>query len=228
MTQYVRQALDAGARIFKIHLQVGGFPPDDPLLDPVWGVLAEAGVPVVVHAGHAPVGTEHTGPGPFGAVLARHPGLTAIIAHMGAPDYEAFLRLAADYERVALDTTMIFTEFFDKLAPFPAGALPLARELGLAGQDPARQRLPEHPLSVRPADRGAGPAGVRRRVAARRVLAESGRDVRRTGRAWIGAEFTVLSRTVRTTRACSRMVSVPSAPGWRPNPQYIATPKSER
>ena len=24
------------------------------------------------------------------------------------------------------------------------------------------------------------------------------------------------------------MVSVPSAPGWRPNPQYIATPKSER
>ena len=35
-------------------------------------------------------------------------------------------------------------------------------------------------------------------------------------------------RTARTTCACSRMVSVPSAPGWRPNPQYIATPKSER
>jgi SSS family solute:Na+ symporter len=33
--------------------------------------------------------------------------------------------------------------------------------------------------------------------------------------------------TVRTTRACSRMVSAPSAPGWRPNPQYIATPKLE-
>jgi hypothetical protein len=80
------------------------------------------------------VGTEHTGPGPFGALLARHPGLTAIVAHMGAPDYEAFLRLAADYERVALDTTMIFTDFFDKLAPFPASALPLARELGLAGK----------------------------------------------------------------------------------------------
>ena len=29
-----------------------------------------------------------------------------------------------------------------------------------------------------------------------------------------------------TTRACSRMVSVPSAPGCRPNPQYMATPKS--
>ena len=131
---YVRDALAAGARIFKIHLQVGGFSPGDPLLDEAWGLLAEAGVPVVVHAGHSPVGTEHTGPGPFGSVLERHPGLTAIIAHLGAPDYETFLRLAADYERVALDTTMIFTDFFDELAPFPATAMPLLRELGLAGK----------------------------------------------------------------------------------------------
>jgi len=89
---------------------------------------------VVVHAGHAPVGTENTGPGPFGALMARYPELTAIVAHLGAPDYGEFLRLAADYERVALDTTMIFTDFFDKLAPFPAAALPLARDLGLAGK----------------------------------------------------------------------------------------------
>jgi uncharacterized protein len=132
--RYVRAALDAGARIFKVHLQVGGFAPDDPLLDEVWGLLAEARVPVVVHAGHAPVGTENTGPGPFGALMGRYPELTAIVAHMGAPDYGAFLRLAGDYERVYLDTTMIFTGFFDKLAPFPAAALPLARDLGLAGK----------------------------------------------------------------------------------------------
>ena len=30
VTGYVRAALDAGARVFKVHLQVGGFPPDDP------------------------------------------------------------------------------------------------------------------------------------------------------------------------------------------------------
>ena len=132
--RYVRSALDAGARIFKVHLQVGGFSPGDRLLDEVWGLLAEAGVPVVVHAGHAPVGTEHTGAGPFGSVLARHPGLTAIIAHMGAPDYEAFLALAADHERVALDTTMSFTGFWDHLVPFPVAALPQARDLGLAGK----------------------------------------------------------------------------------------------
>ncbi len=134
VARYVRAALDTGARIFKVHLQVGGFSPGDPLLDEVWGLLSEAGTPVVVHAGHAPVGTDYTGPGPFGALMARHPALTAIVAHMGAPDYGEFLRLAADHERVALDTTMVFTGFFDKLAPFPADALPLARELGLAGK----------------------------------------------------------------------------------------------
>ena len=132
--EYVAAALDAGARVFKVHLQVGGFPPDEPQLLPVWGLLAEAGVPVVVHAGHAPVGTVHTGPEPFGALLARYPRLAAIVAHLGAPDYEQFLRLAETYERVALDTTMVFTPFFEHLTPFPERALPRLRALGLAGK----------------------------------------------------------------------------------------------
>ncbi|MFG2056105.1 amidohydrolase family protein [Micromonospora sp. NPDC048930] len=132
--RYVAKALGAGARVFKVHLQVGGFLPTDPALDAVWGLLADAGVPVVVHAGHAPVGTAHTGPGPFAALLARHPGLAAIVAHLGAPDYAAFLDLASAYERVRLDTTMVFTSFFDHAAPLPAAELPRLRELGLAGK----------------------------------------------------------------------------------------------
>ncbi|MEV1286212.1 amidohydrolase family protein [Micromonospora sp. NPDC049679] len=131
---YVAAAIDAGARVFKVHLQVGGFAPTVPELDPVWGLLADAGVPVVVHAGHAPVGTAHTGPEPFTQLLARHPALTAVVAHLGAPDYEPFLALAEKYERVALDTTMAFTTFFDQFMPFPTAALPRLRELGLAGK----------------------------------------------------------------------------------------------
>src|SRR4029078_10984923 len=98
-------------------LQVGGFAPDDPQLDEVWGLLAEARVPVVVPAGHAPGGTEKTGPGPLGSLMARYPDLTAIVAHLGAPDYGAFLRMAADYERGALDTTIVFTGVFRQVAP---------------------------------------------------------------------------------------------------------------
>jgi predicted TIM-barrel fold metal-dependent hydrolase len=130
----VKHAMDAGARVFKVHLQVGGFDPRDPVLDPVWGLLADAGVPVVVHAGSGPVPHGHTGPEPFGAVLARHPRLVAVIAHLGAPEYDGFLRLAERYERTALDTTMAFTDFFDRLAPFPAADLPRLADLGLAGK----------------------------------------------------------------------------------------------
>jgi predicted TIM-barrel fold metal-dependent hydrolase len=131
---YVAAAIDEGARVFKVHLQVGGFPATAPELDGVWGLLADAGVPVVVHAGHAPVGTAHTGPDPFAELLARHPGLPAIVAHLGAPDYLPFLKLAEKYERVTLDTTMAFTPFFEQFVPFPAEALPRLRDLGLAGK----------------------------------------------------------------------------------------------
>jgi uncharacterized protein len=130
----VRAALDRGARIFKLHLQVGGFDPRDDLLDEAWGLLAESGTPVVVHAGSGPVPHGFTGPGPIGEVLARHPRLAMITAHLGAPEYEGFLELAERYERVGLDTTMAFTDFFQELAPFPPALLPRLRELGLAGK----------------------------------------------------------------------------------------------
>ena len=74
------------------------------------------------------------GPGPFGQVLARHPRLRAVIAHLGAPEYEGFLDLAERYERVMLDTTMMFTDFFDRGSPYPRRALPRLRDLGLGGK----------------------------------------------------------------------------------------------
>nr|MDT0659701.1 amidohydrolase family protein [Micromonospora sp. DSM 115978] len=131
---YVEAALDTGAKVFKVHLQVGDFPPTAAELTGVWGLLAEAGTPVVVHAGHAPVGAAHTGPEPFADLLARHPRLTAVVAHLGAPDYLAFLDLAERYERVALDTTMTCTPFFDQFMPFPDAGLGRLRDLGLAGR----------------------------------------------------------------------------------------------
>jgi uncharacterized protein len=131
---YVDKALAAGARLFKLHLQVGAFDPNDPLLTPVWGRLAEASVPVVVHAGSYPTGNRYTGPGPFSEVLAAHPRLVAIIAHMGAPEYEAFLALAERYRHVHLDTTMAFTSFTEARGPYPRELLGRLRELGLAGR----------------------------------------------------------------------------------------------
>jgi hypothetical protein len=127
---YVRDALERGARVFKAHVQVGAYDPRDPLLDPVWGLLAEAGVPVVVHCGGGPVPGPFTGPGPFAEVLARHPRLPAVVAHMGMPEYAEFLDLAERHAEVRLDTTMAFTDFTEQRMPFPPGLRPRLLELG--------------------------------------------------------------------------------------------------
>ena len=132
---YVATRLAAGAQVWKVHVQVGGFDVRDPLLDEAWGLLAEAGTPVVIHAGSGPVATRFTGPGPVAGLLARHPRLRLVIAHAGAPEYEEFLDLAERHERVGLDTTMAFTDFFEEIGgAYPPALLPRLRDLGLAGK----------------------------------------------------------------------------------------------
>ncbi|WP_209442787.1 amidohydrolase family protein [Streptomyces resistomycificus] len=127
---YVREAIEAGARVFKAHVQVGAYDPADELLQPAWGLLAEAGVPTVIHCGSGPAPGKHTGPEPIKRVLARHPRLSLIVAHMGMPEYEEFLDLAERYAEVRLDTTMAFTDFSEGLMPFPRRVLPRLADLG--------------------------------------------------------------------------------------------------
>ena len=146
-TGYVRRALERGARIFKVHLQVGGFDPRAPELDEIWGLLAEAGVPVIVHASSVPVGSGFLGAEPIGAVLRRHPRLRVVIAHLGMPEYDPFFELAARYERVALDTTMAFTDFTQVRMPFPDRLRPALLDLGLAGKVVLGTDFPTIPYS---------------------------------------------------------------------------------
>ncbi|MFF9842448.1 amidohydrolase family protein [Streptomyces sp. NPDC013740] len=127
---YVRDALDRGARVLKVHLQVGGFAPNDERLDEVWGLVEDAGTPVVIHCGSGPAPGRFTGPGPVGRLLARYPRLRLIVAHMGMPEYGDFLGLAERYEGVHLDTTMAFTDFSERLAPFPETELKRLAGLG--------------------------------------------------------------------------------------------------
>ena len=115
--QYVTGLVDAGVELFKAHVQVGEFAPDDPLLDPVWQVLEDSGTPVVLHAGSGPAPGTHTGAAPVARVLARHPRLSLVIAHLGMPEWDDFLDLAERFENVRLDTTMCFVDFFTEQPP---------------------------------------------------------------------------------------------------------------
>lgn len=126
---YVSDAIAAGARVFKSHIQVGAYSPIDPLLDEVWGQIDDAQVPVVIHCGSGPAPGEFTGPEPIVTLLKRFPTLPLIIAHMGTPEYLEFLALAEEHPNVYLDTTMSFTDFSEKDAPYPPQALARLRDL---------------------------------------------------------------------------------------------------
>ncbi|BBY49951.1 hypothetical protein MARA_34190 [Mycolicibacterium arabiense] len=116
--------------MFKAHVQVGRYDPTDPLLDGAWGVIEDAGVPVVIHCGSGPQPGEHTGPGPIRTLLTAHPRLRLIIAHLGMPEYAEFLDVCERHDGVHLDTTMAFTPFSEETMPIPADAYPRLRNVG--------------------------------------------------------------------------------------------------
>ncbi|MCU1682144.1 MAG: hydrolase [Amycolatopsis sp.] len=116
---YVEAAVRAGARCVKAHVQVGGYDPRDELLDGVWAVLADAGVPVVIHCGHGPLKGRYTGLDVFGEVLTRYPELTAVLAHAGMPEFDDALALVERFPRVYLDTTMVGVPFSERMSPLP-------------------------------------------------------------------------------------------------------------
>lgn len=80
-----------------------------------------------------PAPGKHTGPEPVGRLLARHPRLLLIVAHMGTPEYTDFLdrrgvgqqgdaRLPGPgraVRRGALCTTLAFADFSERFHPFP-------------------------------------------------------------------------------------------------------------
>lgn len=127
---YVEAAIRGGTRVFKSHLQVGRYDPNDTLLDRVWGMIEDARVPVVIHCGSGPVPGEHTGPEPIRRLLRRYPRLRLIIAHMGMPEYTEFLDICASSADVRLDTTMAFTPFVEEKMPFPPAQLGRLRQFG--------------------------------------------------------------------------------------------------
>ncbi len=106
--EYVAQALARGGRVAKVHLQVGRFDPLDPRLTLVWAELARLRVPIVLHAGAVygvDGGEAWCGPDPVRRLLDRHPDLRIVLAHLGAPDVEAFLDLAVE-KSIWLDQSM--------------------------------------------------------------------------------------------------------------------------
>ena len=105
VADYLGAAVEAGARVVKVHVQVGGFDPRDPLLRPAWGLLADAGVPAVVHCGDGPHAAART-PGSTSSVRCwpQHPRLPVVLAHAGMPDFAGALDLRGPLRRACTST----------------------------------------------------------------------------------------------------------------------------
>lgn len=113
VAEAVADAIRRGGRIAKVHLQVGRFHATDPRLDDVWPQIVGAGIPALIHASAVygvDGGGEYCGPDAVRALLDRHPELTVIVAHLGAPDTDGFLDLVDQTTTVYLDTAMVPTD----------------------------------------------------------------------------------------------------------------------
>lgn len=132
VSEETARCLAAGGKCVKVHLQVGGFDASSPMLRETWSLLERAGTPIVLHAGAVADGSgneQWCGPAPVRRLLAQFPGLRLVIAHLGAPDHEAFVAIAEEHPGLWLDTAMMFTDP-PYLGPSP---LHLADRIGALG-----------------------------------------------------------------------------------------------
>ena len=100
-SRHAAEALAAGARGFKLHPRAEDFKLDDPGVEAICSVAAEARAPVLIHAG--------AGVGSFGETVtelaARHRGCPLILAHAGVSDLAWLWREVSDHPNLFFDTS---------------------------------------------------------------------------------------------------------------------------
>ncbi len=102
-------------RGFKFQPLVQKFDINDPRLDYLYVRCQHEDLPIIMHAGNAPISNPFVGFSHFEKLMRRFPELRVCVAHMGAFEYDLFLNLLDDSPKVYLDTTMInvHTRLFD-------------------------------------------------------------------------------------------------------------------
>jgi len=108
----VLEALDTyGLKVLKLHCSVGNFRADDPAFNPVWALVSERRMPVIIHLGHAVSG--HTAASevePIARVAEAFPQARIIIAHCGHVAGPEALDLVETYPSVYADLTPVVFE----------------------------------------------------------------------------------------------------------------------
>lgn len=134
------EAFAAGLRGVKLHCHVQCFAPDAPQLHEVYAACAEAGRPLVMHAGREPASPQYPCD-PYALcaaerverVLRDHPTLKLCVPHLGADEFDGYARLLERHDNLWLDTTMAVGGYFP--VPLPRRVLEVRPERILYGTD---------------------------------------------------------------------------------------------
>ena len=94
---------------FKFQPLVQRFDVNHPRLDYLYRRCLDLDMPVTMHIGSGPMANEFVGPDHFRRLMRRFEDLRICVAHMGAPEYDDFLRMLGDHPGMFLDTAMINT-----------------------------------------------------------------------------------------------------------------------
>ena len=92
----------------KIQPLVQEFYPNDPRMTKVYKIIEDYDGFITWHAGTAPYRNEYVGLKNFQKFLDNFSDMKMIIAHMGAYEYDKFIKLLDKHNNMYLDTAMIF------------------------------------------------------------------------------------------------------------------------
>lgn len=94
---------ERGARGIKIHPIVQAFMPDDPRMDAIYATCEDLGLGVIAHTGASKDGPEWAQPRAYVPVLAAHPYLKLVLAHLGGARWRQVVDLAGAFANVSFD-----------------------------------------------------------------------------------------------------------------------------
>lgn len=111
---------ELGLAGFEIHCAAQRCFPDDPGLLPAYRAAEEARKVCLIHCSRAPVPSPYADARRLERVLRRYPGLTVVVAHMGADQYRRYLDLLAVYDNLYLETSLTFIGALEREPPVTA------------------------------------------------------------------------------------------------------------
>lgn len=113
MCELLESYIAKGARGIKLHPMAQGFNPDQELMQDLYGLCNEIGLPIVFHCGRVANArlNEFADAGVILPIVDRYPGIPFVLTHMVDGNAEDVVRISKLYPNVYFDTSIVVTGY---------------------------------------------------------------------------------------------------------------------